>query len=146
VLVVAAASIVFSLVVQGFTLEPLARFAGIGQRGATAIGHENTIGRLRLTEAALARLDELSDDDAVSDVLVERVRASLEARVSGGHDAVGAGSDGGQRKMTERELRRDLIAAEMAELGKLFDDGTISVPVRESMQRGLDLELARLSD
>ncbi|HEX7992487.1 MAG TPA: Na+/H+ antiporter [Streptosporangiaceae bacterium] len=102
VLVIAAASIVFSLVVQGFTLEPLARFAGIGQRGARAIGHEDTIGRLRLTEAALARLDELSDDDAVSDVLVERVHASLEARVGGAHGAIGEGSDGEQRTMTER--------------------------------------------
>ncbi len=146
VLVIAAASIVLSLVVQGFTLEPLARVAGIGHRGARAIGHEDTIGRLRLTEAALVRLDELSDDEAISDALVERVRASLEARARAVHGAIGEGSDGGQPKMTERELRRDLIAAEMAELGRLFDDGTISVPVRESLQRGLDLELARLSD
>jgi CPA1 family monovalent cation:H+ antiporter len=146
VLVIAAASIVLSLVVQGFTLEPLARFAGIGQRGARAIGHEDTISRLRLTEAALARLDELSDDDAVSDVLVERVRAKFEARVGGAHGAIGEGSDGEQRRMTERELRRDLIATEMAELGRLFDDGTISVPVRESLQRSLDLELARLGE
>ena len=34
VLVIAAASIVFSLVAQGFTLEPLARVTGLGQAGA----------------------------------------------------------------------------------------------------------------
>jgi CPA1 family monovalent cation:H+ antiporter len=146
VLVIAAASIVFSLVVQGFTLQPLAHVAGVGQTGSKAIGHEETIARVRLTEAALARLDELANDDAVSDALFERVRASLEARAGGASAVVNRGPDGGQRKLTERELRLGLIAAEMAELARLFDDGTISVPVREDLQRSLDLELARLSD
>ena len=49
-------------------------------------------------------------------------------------------------ELTERELRRDLIAAEMAELGRMFDDGTISSPARQGLQRSLDLELARLTD
>jgi CPA1 family monovalent cation:H+ antiporter len=146
VLVIAAASIVFSLVAQGFTLEPLARVSGFGQTGSRAIGHEATIARVRLAEAALARLDELSDDDAVSGALVERVRASLEARVGSAHGDVNEGSDGAQPELTERELRRDLIRAEIAELGRMFDDGTISVPVREGLQRSLDLELARLTD
>ena len=48
--------------------------------------------------------------------------------------------------MTERELRRDLNAAEHAELARLYDDGTISQATRQQLQRGLDLEAARLSD
>ena len=146
VLVIVAASIVFSLVAQGFTLEPLARAAGVGQTGASAVGHETTVARVRLTEAAFTRLDELADDDAVPDALIERVRASLRARVGSAPGGVNEDSDGGQRKLTERELRTDLIAAEIAELGRLFDDGTISVPVRDDLQRSLDLELTRLSD
>src|SRR5215469_16813355 len=62
VLVLAAAAIVISLIVQGFTLEPLARFAGFGQAAAGGPGHEETIARLRLAEAGLARLDELAGD------------------------------------------------------------------------------------
>jgi monovalent cation/hydrogen antiporter len=146
VLVIAAAAIVFSLVAQGFTLEPLARIAGMGRAGSSAARHEETVARVQLAEAALARLDELSDSDAVSDALVERVRASLQARIGSpdGGSSEGTGSEAG--KLTERDVRRDLIAAEMAELGKMFDDGTISTPARQRLQRTLDLELARLTD
>ncbi len=48
--------------------------------------------------------------------------------------------------LTDRELRRDLNAAENAELARLYDDGTISQATRQELQRGLDLEAARLSD
>jgi Na+/H+ antiporter len=146
VLVIAAASIVLSLVAQGFTLEPLARVAGLDRAGSSATGHEETVARVRLGEAALARLDELSDIDAVSDALVERVRAGLQARIGSAHDALSEGSDGGPGKLTERDVRRDLIAAEIAELTRMFDDGTISTPARQGLQRTLDLELARLTD
>jgi hypothetical protein len=48
--------------------------------------------------------------------------------------------------MTDRELRRALNAAEHAELARLYDDGTIGAGTRQQLQRGLDLEAARLSD
>jgi CPA1 family monovalent cation:H+ antiporter len=146
VLVIAAASIVFSLVVQGFTLEPLARLGGLGHIGASAKGHEETIARVRLGEAALARLDELADSDTVSDAATERVRASLQARIGSAHSDGSEEPDGGPGMLTERELRRDLITAEMAELGRMFDEGTISTATRQGLQRSLDLELARLTD
>ncbi|HEX6932199.1 MAG TPA: Na+/H+ antiporter [Streptosporangiaceae bacterium] len=146
VLVIATASIVFSLVAQGFTLEPLARMAGLGHAAATARRHEEAVARVRLAEAALARLDELSGTDAVSDALVDRVRANLQERIGTASGGFSEGSGGGQGKMTERALRRDLIAAEMAELARLSDDGTISSQARQGLQRNLDLELARLTN
>ena len=36
-------------------------------------------------------------------------------------------------------------AAEHAELARLYDDGTISQPTRQQLQRSLDLEAARLT-
>ena len=48
--------------------------------------------------------------------------------------------------LTERDLRRALNAAENAELTRLYDDGTISQPTRQRLQRGLDLEPARPGD
>ena len=48
--------IVISLIVQGLTLEPLVRRAGIARPDAAR--HEETMARLRLAEAALARLDD----------------------------------------------------------------------------------------
>ena len=146
VLVIAAASIVLSPVAQGFTLEPLARVACVGHTGSGATGHQETVARVRLAEAALARLDELSDSNAASDALVERVRASLQARIGSAHGGSGEGSGNGPDKLTERDVRRDLIGAETAELGRMFDDGTISNPARQGLQRSLDLELSRLTD
>jgi len=48
--------------------------------------------------------------------------------------------------LTEREVRGDLIAAENAELARLFETGVISTATRQRLQRGLDLELTRLTE
>jgi hypothetical protein len=48
--------------------------------------------------------------------------------------------------LTDRELRRDLNAAENAELARLYDDGTISQATRQQLQHSLDLEATRLSE
>ena len=73
ILVLATAVIVVSFIVRGLTLEPLVRFTGIA-RPADA-RHEETVARLRLAEAALARLDELTADDAAPDPTIGRVPA-----------------------------------------------------------------------
>ena len=143
ILVLAAAVIVVSLVVQGLTLEPLVRRAGIARPDAAR--HEQTVARLRLAEAALARLDELAAGDCAADDVIDRARARLQVRI--GHDR--ARIDGTRAPepdgLTDRELRRELNAAENAELARLYDNGTIGQATRQQLQRGLDLEAARLS-
>ena len=144
ILAIATAVIVVSLIVQGLTLEPLVRRAGIARPDAAR--HEETMARLRLAEAALARLDELAAGDCAADDVIDRARASLQARL--GHtrarlDGTRAPEPDG---LTDRELRRDLNAAENAELARLYDDGTISQATRQRLQRGLDLEATRLSE
>ena len=143
ILVLAAAVIVVSLVVQGLTLEPLVRRAGIAR--PDAVRHEETVARLRLAQAALARLDELAAGECAADDVIDRARAGLQARI--GHtrariDGTRAPEPDG---LTDRDLRRDLNTAESAELARLYDDGTISQATRQQLQHGLDLEAARLS-
>ena len=133
VLVLAASAIVISLVVQGFTLEPLARFAGFGPAAGPA--HEETIARLRLAEAG-----------AVPDEVIDRLRTGLQARIGTARARLDEGTNAAGTALTERELRGDLIAAETAELSRLYDAGTISAATRRRLQRGLDLETARLTD
>jgi CPA1 family monovalent cation:H+ antiporter len=144
ILVLATAVIVISLVVQGLTLEPLVRLAGIGR--ADSARHEETVARLRLAEAALARLDELADDDCAADDAIDRARASLEARIGRTRARIDGDQPAEPGGLTDRDLRRALNAAEHAELARLYDDGTISQPTRLRLQRGLDLEATRLSD
>ena len=133
-----------SLLVQGLTLEPLVRFAGIARPAAAR--HQETVARLRLAEAGLARLDELAETGAAPDAVIDRARASLQTRIG----TTRARTDGTQAPepdgLTERELRRDLIAAENTELARLYDSGTISDARRQLLQHNLDLETTRLTD
>jgi len=149
ILVLATAVIVISLVVQGLTLEPLVRLAGIAR--ADDARHEETVARLRLAEAALARLDELADDANAADYratddAIDRARAGLQARIGRTRARIDGDQPPEPGGLTDRDLRRALNAAEHAELARLYDDGTISQPTRQRLQRGLDLEAARLSD
>jgi monovalent cation/hydrogen antiporter len=141
VLVLAITVIVISLVVQGFTLEPLVRFAGIAR---PAGHHEQAVARVRLAEAALARLGELAGDQAAPDAVIDRARASLQARIGRGQAHAGHAQPAETGGLSERDLRRDLLAAENAELARLYDSGAISSATRQDLQRSLDLEAARL--
>ena len=139
----ATAVIVISLVVQGLTLEPLVRVAGIARPDGGR--HEETVARLRLAEAALARLDELADGDGAADDAIDRARAGC--RPGSGAPAPGSTAPGAEPDgLTDRDLRRALNAAEHAELARLYDNGTISQTTRQRLQRDLDLEAARLGD
>jgi CPA1 family monovalent cation:H+ antiporter len=144
ILVLAIAAIVISLIVQGLTLGPLVRLAGIGRPGDAR--QEESVARLRLAEAALARLDELAGDGEAAGDALDRARTTLEARIgrarARAEDSQAAEPDG----LTDRELRRALNAAEHAELARLYDDGTIAAATQQRLQRGLDLEATRLSD
>jgi monovalent cation/hydrogen antiporter len=145
VLVLAAATIVVSLIVQGFTLEPLARLAGFTPAVAGS-GHEETVARLRMAEAGLARLEELADSGAAPDEVIDRLRASLQARIGTTRARMNHSPDAAGTARTERELRGDLIIAESAELTRLYDVGTISAATHRHLQRNLDLETTRLTD
>ena len=144
ILAIATAVIVISLIVQGLTLEPLVRRAGIAR--PADVRHEQTVARLRLAEAALARLDELAAGDCAADDVIDRARASLQARIGHTRARIDGSQAPEQDGLTDRELRRDLNAAENAELARLYDNGTISQATRQQLQRGLDLEAARLSE
>jgi len=142
ILVLATAVIVVSLVVQGLTLEPLARFAGI-TRPAT-VRHEEDAARVRLAEAALARLEELADAGAAADAVIDRARAGLQVRIGRVHPV--PPRIPGQGGLTGLELRRELIAAENGELARLYEEGAVNEATRQRLQHGLDLDATRLSD
>src|SRR5262249_61267939 len=85
-------------------------------RGAAAPRHEETVARLRMAEAGLARLEELADDGAASDEVIDRLRDTLQARAGTTRARMGPHPDAARTARTERELRGDLITAEGTEL------------------------------
>ena len=143
--VLATVVIVISLVVQGFTLEPLVRRAGIAL--APAIGaKEDTLARLKLAEASLDHLEQLEDAEGSSPIVIERARRNLLAR----RDRIRTTLDGDEPHDSlapvYRRLRRDLLEVERAELHRLYDAGTIGDTTRRRVEHLLDLEHAALGD
>jgi monovalent cation/hydrogen antiporter len=145
VLVLAAAVIVLSLLAQGLTLEPLVRGAGIA-RPAAAARHEATLARLRITEAGLSWLEQLTVDAAAPDDMIDRLRRSLQARSRALEDDDGPATDGSGTAHAYAGLRRSLLTAQRDELTRLHADGEIGDATRRRIQRQLDLEETGLTD
>jgi CPA1 family monovalent cation:H+ antiporter len=145
ILVLAVTVIVISLIVQGLTLEPLVRRTAVVQPVASA-RQEDAHARLRLAEAGVARLDELAASEETPDAVIDRMRRTLNARIGQARARLDTDDGNPSAGVTERDVRRDVIAAENAELARLYAAGAISAATRQRLQRTLDLELARFSN
>jgi CPA1 family monovalent cation:H+ antiporter len=99
-----------------------------------------------MAEAGLARLDELAEGGGAPDEMIDRLRAGLQASIGSTRARLDQDPGAAATAVTERELRGDLIAAEAAELSRLYEAGTISAATRRQLQRGLDLEITRLTE
>jgi monovalent cation/hydrogen antiporter len=136
--------IVVTLVVQGFSLAPLVRRAGLNADPATVEEAEGAA-RLHLARAALAHLEQLDELEAAPAVVVDQLRRGLQARI----DHLEAGDDRGADPSVAalfRRVRHDLIAVERLELARLYAQGHIDDSTRRSLQRQLDLEQSSLQD
>jgi monovalent cation/hydrogen antiporter len=150
VLLLSSAVIVITLVVQGFTLAPLVRRAGIAV-APDDLRHEHTRARIRLVRTSLSHLDELADLELAPEVVLtqlrDRMRAQLLRIQETGHDeADTAPAAHGSTAAAYRQVRRDLVAVQNAELSRLYAEGAITDATRRNLQRALDLEDAGLLD
>jgi monovalent cation/hydrogen antiporter len=136
--------IVATLVVQGLTLKPLVKLLDITDDDAEE--REELTARLRATEAALARLEELAEEDWVAEDTLERTRGLFDWRRRRFAARFDGSDDGGyeERSAAYRRLLRELLTAERDELLALRNEGQISDQVRRRVERDLDLEESRL--
>ncbi|HEX3787471.1 MAG TPA: Na+/H+ antiporter [Pseudonocardiaceae bacterium] len=152
-LLLSSAVIVITLVVQGFTLAPLVRRAGIAIP-RDDLRREYTSTRLRLVNTGLAHLDELADQRQLPDSVLDPLRDRLRARVLRlrSEALTDDAPDDPPEQPAEitpsayRRLRRDLVAVQQAELARLFDQGEVTDATRRGLQRLLDLEDVGLGD
>jgi CPA1 family monovalent cation:H+ antiporter len=133
-----------TLVVQGLTLPGLIRLLRLEDDGLEA--KEDTKARIYAAEAALARLEELVDEDWVREDTAERLRGLYGFRRSRFQARFDAADDGSieQRSANYQRLRRELLEAERAAIVALRRDGRISDDVMHRIERDLDLEDVRL--
>jgi Na+/H+ antiporter len=143
VLLLTTAVIVLTLVVQGFTLAPLVRRAGIALDPAD-LRTEFSAARRKLAEAGLNHLRHLAETESAPEFVVDQLRTGWQARLERIEDEAGEGAADLERRIDYRTLRRELIDVEAAELTRLFEAGEITDGTRRRIQRLLDLEHAGL--
>ena len=142
---IAFAVILATLVGQGLTLGPLINRLGVQDDGEDE--REETTARLRLAEAALARLDEMAQEDWVRDDTVERVQGVYRYR-SRRFTALEDGEDTSYEERADdyRRLMYELYDAQREELIGLRNGLQISDEVRRKIERDLDFEETRLGN
>jgi NhaP-type Na+/H+ or K+/H+ antiporter len=138
------AVILAPLVLQGLSLPWLIRRLGLQRDDSEA--QEELRGRLRATDAALTRLEELAAEDWTREDTVERMRGLYQFRrrrlkARGGY----LDDDGAQdRSLAYQRLVRELLEAQRREIVRLRNQGEISNEVMHRIERDLDLEDSRL--
>jgi monovalent cation/hydrogen antiporter len=136
--------ILATLVLQGLTLPWLIRRLGLQRDDGEE--QEELRGRLRATDAAVARLEELAAQEWTRDDTVERLRGLYQFRrrrlkARGGY----LDDDGTEdRSLAYQRLVRELLEAQRREIVRLRNQGEISNEVMHRIERDLDLEDSRL--
>jgi CPA1 family monovalent cation:H+ antiporter len=133
-----------TLVLQGLTLPWLIRRLGLQRDDSEA--EEELRGRLRATDAALARLEELAAEEWARDDTVERMRGLYQFRRRRLKARAGYLADDGSqdRSLAYQRLVRELLQAQRREIVRLRNQGEMSNEVMHRIERDLDLEDSRL--
>jgi NhaP-type Na+/H+ or K+/H+ antiporter len=136
--------ILATLVGQGLSLPALIRTLGLEDDGSAE--REEIKGRIKVAEAALARIEELVEEDWVREDTAERVRGLYNYR-RGRFSArfVGSDDDGlEERSAAYQRLMRELLQAQRRTLIELRNEGRIADEAMHRIERDLDLEESRL--
>jgi monovalent cation/hydrogen antiporter len=144
IIFLAFAVILGTLVLQGLTLPKLLRHSRLEDDGLEE--KEDTKARIYAADAALARLEELLDEDWVRPETAERLRGLYNFRRSRFQARFDSEDDGAieQQSTDFQRLRRELLEAERAAVVGLRRDGRISDQVMRRVERDLDLDDSRL--
>jgi CPA1 family monovalent cation:H+ antiporter len=136
--------ILVTLVGQGLTMPVLIGWLGLHDDGV--LDHEQAKARIYAADAALARLDELQNEDWVRDDTAERMRGAYGFRKRRFAARFDDGDDGAleERSISYQRLRRELLAAERQAVFDLRRQGKIGDEAMRLVERDLDLEDSRL--
>ena len=134
-----------TLVVQGLTLPKLIDAVDL-EDDSRLEEKEDTKARIYAAEAALARLEELADEEWVREDTADRLRRLYDFRRNRFKARFDGDDDGAieQRSTDYQRLLRELIEAERVAVRALRRDRRISDDVMRRVERDLDLEEARL--
>jgi Na+/H+ antiporter len=138
----ASVVVVATLIGEGLTLAPLLRALGLVESEERR--RREASARAKVTEAGLARLEQLAEADEVDEDTANVYRQLLEMRLNRAR-AAGGDSDGEGVTDTSR-FRSELVRAQRDKLAELYRDRKISDEIRRSISRSLDLQERRRFD
>jgi monovalent cation/hydrogen antiporter len=136
--------ILVTLVLQGLTLPAVIRMLGVHDDGRA--DQEELKARLLATEAALERIEELSQADWTRDDTMERIRGMYDYRRRRLKARAGKIEDDGYEDRSEayQQIVREVLEAQRDAVVALRNEGRISNEVMHTIERELDLEDQRL--
>jgi monovalent cation/hydrogen antiporter len=136
--------IVVTLVGQGLTMPGVIRWLALEDDGM--LDHEEAKARIKAADAALARLEELANEEWVRDDTAERMRGAYAFRKRRFAARFDESDDGAieERSLSYQRLRRELLGAERQAVFDLRRNGKISDETMRRVERDLDLEDSRL--
>jgi len=138
------AVILGTLVIQGLSMPLVIRALGLEDDGIAE--RERAKARVHAAEAALARIDELADQDWVRDDTAERLRGLYRFRRERFSQRYTGDGDGAieERSAAYQQLLHELVDAERDAVAELRRNGVIGDEAMRAVHRELDLEEARL--
>jgi CPA1 family monovalent cation:H+ antiporter len=130
---------------QGLTLGRLIDWAGVYDDDETVFEQEARA-RIAASQAAIARLGELQDEDWVRSDSWERMLRQYEFRIRRFESRLDDDDDGDLEEGSQayQRLRRVVLDAERAEIIRQRNRGDITDDIMRRIERDLDLEDARL--
>jgi Na+/H+ antiporter len=135
----AAIVVMATLIGQGLTLAPLLRVLGLAQSERHQRAEASA--RAKVTEAGLARLDELAEAGEVDEDTANVYRQLFEMRLDRVRVVLGDASE--DDVVDTVGLSRELVRAERDKLAEMYRNGEISNEIRRSISRTLDLQEPR---
>jgi len=142
ILFITFAVIFFTLVLQGLTLPALIR--GLGVRDDGSEEREELAARREAVSAALARIDELAEEEWTREDTVERMRGAYRYRDRRLSARDGDGESLEDRSFAYQRMVREVLDAQRAAVVAMRNRGVISNDVMHRLERELDLEDERL--
>ncbi len=142
--------VLFTLLVQGTTMQVLLRRLGLMKHDVHELEYERRQGRLLAARAARERLTQLHTDGSISATAWESLAPELESAVTEHQTAQQdlLRESPGLRAEEIEDARRETLRAERAALTRLLSDGIISETVYEELVTEVDrrIEQARAHD
>jgi Na+/H+ antiporter len=145
IIFLAYAVILVTVVGQGLTLGRLIDWAGVYDDDETVFEQEAQA-RIAASRAAIARLNEVHDEDWVREESWDRMVRQYEFRIRRFESRLNEDDDGDIEEGSQayQRLRRVVLDAERAEIIRARNRGDITDDTMRRLERDLDLEDARL--